>query len=477
MKTKNIIMILAALPLLAGLTGCKSDEETTARPAKETLIVQGGDITFASSEEKKYVDITADCSWHVVDFQIIDPATGVDVNKSQRGDFGDKLSVEPMRGNGNSTLVVNIDRNSGTLKRGNAYIILQSDGGLRQRVNITQLSSDPGMSIAGTTDGGLDFTMAGGAKTLTIESNTSWTVETQYDGLTSDWITLNKASGNGNDFITVTTTPETTGQNREATLIFKYGSKVASVPIRQGAKTDITLSLDKQGVLFNVYYMPEEQWQHEREHMGEHWDEQWESQTVKVTSNASWIVSILGSESWLKIDRANGVGNGEFTVSCRSFTTDVSGKQAVIMVVAGNKTSYLFISQAVEGYSEDKLTVTTLYSMSVFDNYANFRFDFVYGEQGNNDRVGEYGVVYSAENTTPTVDTDTKVVAGSGKTSGSVAVEAKNLKPSTKYYVRGFVYGGNGVKYTPNVVTITTSGSSTIPGESDNPDPQLAPRR
>jgi type I restriction enzyme R subunit len=110
--------------------------------------------------------------------------------------------------------------------------------------------------------------------------------------------------------------------------------------------------------------------------MGEHWDEQWESQTVKVTSNASWIVSILGAESWLKVDRANGVGNGEFTVSCRSFTTDVSGKQAVIMVVAGNKTSYLFISQAVEGYSEDKLTVTTLYSMSVFDNYANsLRFD------------------------------------------------------------------------------------------------------
>ncbi len=474
MKTKNIIMILAALPLLAGLTGCKSDEETTARPAKETLIVQGGDITFASSEEKKYVDITADCSWHVVDFQIIDPATDVDVNKSQRGDFGDKLSVEPMRGNGNSTLVVNIDRNSGTLKRGNAYIILQSDGGLRQRVNITQLSSDPGMSIAGTTDGGLDFTMAGGAKTLTIESNTSWTVETQYDGLTSDWITLNKASSNGNDFITVTTTPETTGQNREATLIFKYGSKVASVPIRQGAKTDITLSLDKQGILFNVYYMPEEQWQHEREHMGEHWDEQWKSQTVKVTSNASWIVSILGSESWLKVDRTNGVGNGEFTVSCSSFTTDVSGKQAVIMVVAGNKTSYLFISQAVEGYSEDKLTVTTLYSMSVFDNYANFRFDFVYGEQGNNDRVGEYGVVYSTEKTSPTVDDSTKVVAGSGKTSGSVAVEVKNLKPSTKYYVRGFVYGGNGVKYTPNVVTITTSGGSTIPGESDNPDPQLS---
>ena len=462
-------MILAALPLIAGLAGCKSDDDMSVKSANEMLIVEGGDITFLSSEEKKYVPVTADCSWHVVDFQV-DGSSVINDNQSQRGDFGDRLTVEPMRGSGNGTLVVTIDKNGGTLKRGNAYIILQSDGGLRQRISISQLSNDPGMSIAGTTDGGLDFTMAGGAKTLTIESNTSWTIETQYDGLTSDWITLNKTSGNGNDYITVTTTAETTGQSREATLIFKYGSKVASVPIRQGAKTDISLSLDKQGILFNVHYMPEEQWQHEGQHMDEHW----ESQTVKVTSNASWMVSILGSESWLKIDRTNGVGNGEFTVSCNSFTPDVTGKQAVVMVVAGNKTSYLFISQAVEGYSEDKLTVTTLYSMSVFDNYANFRFDFVYGEQGNNERAGEYGVVYSAENTNPTVDNSTKVVAGSGKTSGSVAVEAKGLKPSTKYYVRGFVYGGNGVKYTSNVVTITTSSGSTIPGESDNPDPQLS---
>ena len=147
------------------------------------------------------------------------------------------------------------------------------------------------------------------------------------------------------------------------------------------------------------------------------------------------------------------------------------------MVVAGTQTNYVFINQSVEGYAEDKLEVLTLYSMSVYSEYANFRFDFVYGEQGSYERVGEYGVVYSAENTTPTVENGTKVVAGSGKTSGSVAVEAKNLKPSTKYYVRGFVYGGNGVKYTSNVVTITTSGGSTIPGESDNPDPQLAPRR
>lgn len=475
MKTKNIIMILAALPLVAGLTGCKSDDETTAKPANETLIVEGGDITFSSSEDKKYVDISADCSWHVVDFQVTDDSGIIDETKSQRGDFGDKLMVEPMRGSGNSTITISIDKNGGTLKRGNAYIILQSDGGLRQRINITQLSNDPGMSIAGTTDGGLDFTMAGGVKTLTIESNTSWTIETQYNGIATDWITLNKTSGSGNDYVTVTVPAETTGNDRDATLIFKYSNKVASVMIRQGAKTDISLSVDKENLVFSpAYYIPDNE--HEREHFQHMMEDQgsWERQTVKVTTNASWRVSIPAGESWLKLDSDGGVGNGEFTVMCSPYTTSTQKRMSVIMVVAGAKTNYVFVNQAVEGYSEDKLDVLTLYSMSVFNNYANFRFDFVYGEEGNYDRTGDYGVVYSRTNQTPIAKVDSTVVAGSGKTSGGVGVEVKGLEPETTYYVRGFVYGNNGVKYTPNVVTIKTSSSTTLPGESDNPDPQLS---
>jgi len=39
------------------------------------------------------------------------------------------------------------------------------------------------------------------------------------------------------------------------------------------------------------------------------------------------------------------------------------------------------------------------------------------------------------------------------------------------------VYGQQGIVYTPNVVTITTSSSVREPGESDNPDPTLAPRK
>lgn len=476
MKTKNIIMILAALPLVAGLTGCKSDDELSAKPANETLIVEGGDVTFSSSEDKKYVDISADCSWHVVDFQVTDDSGIIDETKSQRGDFGQKLMVEPMRGSGNSTIAISIDKNGGTLKRGNAYIILQSDGGLRQRINITQQSNDPGMSIAGTTDGGLNFADAGGVKTLTIESNTSWTIET----LATDWITLSKTSGSGNDYVTVTVPAETTGKGRDATLIFKYSNKVASVMIRQGGKTDISLSVDKENLIFApaeiIPDIPDNE--HEREHFQHMMEDQgsWEGQTVKVTSNASWRVSIPAGESWLKVDRDGGVGNGEFVVRCSGWTTSTQRRMSVVMVVAGTQTNYVFINQSVEGYAEDKLEVLTLYSMSVYSEYANFRFDFVYGEQGSNEMAGQYGVVYSPTNHTPDMR-DSVVVAGSGKTSGGVGVEVKGLKPRTTYYVRGFVYGSNGVKYSPNVVTITTSDDKTIPGESDNPDPQLSRRR
>ena len=52
MKTRNIIALLVALPLMAGLTGCKSDDELTAKPAKEMLRVLGGDIEIQSEHGK-----------------------------------------------------------------------------------------------------------------------------------------------------------------------------------------------------------------------------------------------------------------------------------------------------------------------------------------------------------------------------------------------------------------------------------------
>ena len=58
MKTKIFFTILAALPLVAGLSGCKSDDETQAKPAKEILKVEGGNIEIRANEETKEVAIS-----------------------------------------------------------------------------------------------------------------------------------------------------------------------------------------------------------------------------------------------------------------------------------------------------------------------------------------------------------------------------------------------------------------------------------
>ena len=69
------------------------------------------------------------------------------------------------------------------------------------------------------------------------------------------------------------------------------------------------------------------------------------------------------------------------------------------------------------------------------------------------------------------------VKVGDGGTGGNVMGVITNLQEMTTYYVRAYVLTHNGHSYSPNVVTITTSASQHEPGESDNPDPTLAPRR
>ena len=110
--------------------------------------------------------------------------------------------------------------------------------------------------------------------------------------------------------------------------------------------------------------------------------------------------------------------------------------------------------------------------MYVSNNSAEFRFSFVADEE-----VADYGLVYSASNQVPTTS-DHVVMVGEKGTSRSVLGVIEGLQESTTYYVRAYVHSGSGsYVYSPNVVTIQTSSSQHEPGESDNPDPTLAPRR
>lgn len=298
MKTKIFFTILAALPLAAGLSGCKSDDETQAKPAKEILKVEGGNIEIRANEETKEVAITADCAWTVT---------------YDGGDFGNALTVQPLKGNGNGVLVITTNQNTSMSDR-NASIILTSDGGLKQKISVRQTSSDPGMTV---TKKLYEFdAIPSASQLLTITSNTNWSI-TLPSGI--DWIHLSQTSGNsGSSAVEITCDEIQTDADRSATFTIQYGSNSTEIEVRQEGKTNITLSVTPDEL---PTFTPDGG-----------------TQIVKVQSNAAWRAFVPSSaQSWLHIEPASGVGNGEIRVKCDEHLDTTRDRITVLIVVAGSQ--------------------------------------------------------------------------------------------------------------------------------------------
>ena len=465
MKTIKYIAIVAALTLATGMTSCKSDEENNAKPSNETLIIEGGNtqIVMKAGDEMMSLNINADCAWTV---------DSIVADEFGKNDF----DVQPMRGYGNGTLVILTAQNDSAVLGRKASFILKTDGGLRQKVTIKQLGGDQTMNIS---ERSLEYDpIPASAQTLTVTTNVAWTASLPTG---VSWVHLDKTSGSSTQNINVTVDEIMDDVARTTYITFLYGGSSARVKVTQQPKTNIWLSVDRNELYFSTeewYDNPDiPDWERE------HWEHE-QYQMVNVTSNANWRVYIPSSaSSWVWAEPSQGTGNGEFRVMCSPWSQSVGNRLTSVIVVAGTqnpKQCDILVQQDTNGSGGDEpqpqpvytLTVGDLTSMYVSNNSADFRFSFV-----SNQSVGEYGLVYAMGNPQPTVGNAEKVVKGQGATSGTVLVSLNDLHPQHTYYVRAFVTGNNGVQYSPNVVTITTSSSELEPGESDNPDPTLAPRQ
>lgn len=450
MKTRNIIAILAALPIMAGFTGCKSDDELSAVASKDMLIVEGGNIELRSGDELKNVTITANCGWQLNVIQ--------DTNNPWN-----TLSVQPQRGSGNGTLVIMSDQNTSIFDRLDT-IMLVSDGGLRQKIALRQKSGDPTINISSKT---VNFTaQPAGAHLMTINSNSNWSIQTPA-GI--NWMHVDKTSGaSGATTVNVTADPIQTDATRSTSFTILYGTSSAEVQVTQTGMNsdDIYLSAPVDQMRFTA-------------ESGE--------QMLRVESNAEWNAYIPSSVSWVHIEgmqeqregraNASGVGNGEVRVYCEP-NNSTNDRLTAIVLIAGTKDPkqvIVLVEQAGVGAPESTVTVGDLTSLYVADKSAEFRFSFTSDQE-----VIDYGLVYSRENREPTRWNAEVKTVGQGGFTRSVLGTLDNLEPNTTYYVRAYVLGKTGQDnfyYSPNVVTIRTSDNSREPGESDNPDPSLAPRR
>ena len=558
MKTRNIIALLVALPLMAGLTGCKSDDELTAKPAKEMLRVLGGDIEIRAIDETTVVNVSADCHWKVQDLDT--------------GDFGITLSIQPREGDGDGSLVIGTDQNETKSDR-TASFTLVSDAGLKQKVTIRQTPAAGALNLSSTS-----FTFTADKKsikdeskefeTLNIRGNSTWTIKLP-DGV--NWLHVSKTSGGtaaqSSESVNISVDNAVSDASRTAVFEVISEGNVVEVQVTQEGVKDIFLRAPEQ--LDKIEYRGGER-------------------MLRIESNAEWHAYIPSSVNWLHFEAAmdstgtshgsgnsiSGVGNGKIRVYCDENNTTRDRLTAVV-VIAGTKNpqqAITLIEQAANGSAQPLQTSISLSELSVARQSANFliniaseqvvgEFGLVYTESGNvptvtngkvvkvgnggtsrglayeltglqeNTRymvrafvykqnssdviysepieittkasmlsIGElkslyvsntsaelrfsftsdtdvfdYGFVYSATKPEPTRD-DGVVTIGRGGTGGNVMGTITNLQESTTYYVRAYVLTERGHTYGPNVVTITTSASQHEPGESDNPDPQLAPK-
>ena len=558
MKTRNIIALLVALPLMAGLTGCKSDDELTAKPAKEMLRVLGGDIEIRAIDETTVVNVSADCHWKVQDLDT--------------GDFGITLSIQPREGDGDGSLVIGTDQNETKSDR-TASFTLVSDAGLKQKVTIRQTPAAGALNLSSTS-----FTFTADKKsikdeskefeTLNIRGNSTWTIKLP-DGV--NWLHVSKTSGGtaaqSSESVNISVDNAVSDASRTAVFEVISEGNVVEVQVTQEGVKDIFLRAPEQ--LDKIEYRGGER-------------------MLRIESNAEWHAYIPSSVNWLHFEAAmdstgtshgsgnsiSGVGNGEIRLYCEENNTTRDRLTAVV-IIAGTKNpqqAITLIEQAANGSAQPLQTSISLSELSVARQSANFliniaseqvvgEFGLVYTESGNvptvtngkvvkvgnggtsrglayeltglqeNTRymvrafvykqnssdviysepieittkasmlsIGElkslyvsntsaelrfsftsdtdvidYGFVYSATKPEPTRD-DGVVTIGRGGTGGNVMGTITNLQESTTYYVRAYVLTERGHMYGPNVVTITTSASQHEPGESDNPDPQLAPK-
>lgn len=295
MNRKHILAVLSSLPLLACLFACTSDNEESK--AEEEMLNVEREVAFAATETSWSVKLTADCAWEVTS-----------VENSGWDDF----SVSPKSGKGNSVLVISSEANHTSEDR-IATFIIQTKGGLKQKVTVYQSESGADLSINNQL---FDFDDKEGTQTLTVKCNTNWEIL----GLTGyDWLEIGQTSGGAGEFEIPIKVKEIFDDAERAALFVvsagSLGDNTFDVMVTQSGKPQISLAL-------STYALPVAA--------------AGGTQTIAVTCDGAWSAAVPASMGWVSISPTSGVGNGEITVTCDPYTS-TQERLTVLTVTAGTQ--------------------------------------------------------------------------------------------------------------------------------------------
>lgn len=295
MNRKHILAVLSSLSLVACLFACSSDNEESK--AEEEMLNVEREVAFAATETSWSVKLTADCAWEVTS-----------VENSGWDDF----SVSPKSGKGNSVLVISSEANHTSEDRVATFII-QTKGGLKQKVTVHQSESGADLSINNQL---FDFDDKEGTQTLTVKCNTNWEIL----GLTGyDWLEIGQTSGGAGEFEIPIKVKEIFDDAERAALFVvsagSLGDNTFDVMVTQSGKPQISLAL-------STYALPVAA--------------AGGTQTIAVTCDGAWSAAVPASMGWVSISPSSGIGNGEITVTCDPYTS-TQERLTVLTVTAGTQ--------------------------------------------------------------------------------------------------------------------------------------------
>ena len=187
--------------------------------ASATLTVSHSEISVGPNEgDNASVQIMSNTTWEISSDQ-------------------NWLSINQPSGSGNATIKLTASENPFVTTR-EAEVTVTSSSLAAQKIKVTQTEGVAKISVSPETLD--DFSPEGGTATITLTSNTSWTITSDQE-----WLTFDKNSGEGDATVTLTTLENSSNEQRTANI---------SISINGETTVNITVNQSKSTVSVNSFY-------------------------------------------------------------------------------------------------------------------------------------------------------------------------------------------------------------------------------
>lgn len=268
----------------------------TQGAAAAQLIPTPSATAFLSSGGNHTVNVVSNCAWAV--------------SSSHTW-----LKPSVSSGNGNVTVTCTADNNATTAIR-SATLTFSAAGVANQVITFTQGAASPMVEISPAT---LGFYASGGSASVTVTSNTSWSISSNQT-----WLSLNKSSGTGGSTFVCTADANTQTYARTATVtITATGVAAQTITIGQDG-VGLALSVSETSLTFAAAG---------------------ENKSVNIASNILWNAS--DDADWITLSAASGTNNGQLTITAEA-NSSLSSRTGTI-TISGDDVSNRIITITQDG--------------------------------------------------------------------------------------------------------------------------------